>query len=210
MDARPPTDGQLAKNLPGPAVFVTGHNSAGKAVLHSERPASWGTYEDGAMQMAVAWTTDSFPVDVSRDQDLAAHDARMAAGSMGLVAPGGTVLRFVDFSPGYECMMHRTVSVDFGIVLEGEVISKLDSGTETHMRRGDVMVQRATMHSWKNPSASHWARMVFCLQDCQAPRVHGAVLGEDLGRGTPGIPASGNATAEAPAVPVEPAADPKL
>ncbi|EPE04164.1 cupin domain protein [Ophiostoma piceae UAMH 11346] len=204
-DDRPPAESQLATGLPGPVVFVTGHDDAGKAVLHSRRPVEWMSYDNADMQMSVAWTTPQFPVKVDGDQDITAHDALMAKGSIGLVSPGGTVLRYVDLSPGYECLMHRTVSVDYGIVLEGTVVSKLENtetGKQTVMRRGDVMVQRATMHSWYNPSKTEWARMVFCLQDCEVPRLaSGKKLREDLGRETPGILPSGNDKDDEPGEP---------
>lgn len=192
---RPPTENQQAATLPGPTVFVTGHGDNGTAVVHSRRPVKWVAYDEGQMQMSIGWTTAKFPADLTDDRDVAAHDARMAQGSgaTGLVLGGGTVLRYVDFAPGYACMMHRTVSVDYGIVLEGRVVSELDSGQTVTLGRGDVMVQRATMHAWRNPSKTEWARMVFCLQDCEAPTTKdGQVLREDLGRGTEGIPASGN------------------
>lgn len=102
------------------------------------------------------------------------------------------MLRFVDMAPGYECMMHRTQSVDYGIVLEGSVVAVMGSGEEVVMGRGDVMVQRATMHAWRNPSETEWSRMVFCLQDCQPLVVAGKRMGEDLGRGTDGVPPSQN------------------
>jgi quercetin dioxygenase-like cupin family protein len=89
-------------------------------------------------------------------------------------------------------MMHRTQSLDYGIVLEGTITSVLDSGEETVMKRGDVMVQRATMHSWRNDSTTEWARMIFCLQDIKPLFVGGERLGEDLGRGTTNVPPSGN------------------
>ncbi|KAI6794132.1 hypothetical protein KC358_g17199, partial [Hortaea werneckii] len=138
--------------------------------------------------------TTQFPADLNSNADIQSHDAKMAAagGKLGLVSGGGTVLRYVDFAPGYECMMHRTQSVDYGIVLEGTIVSVLDSGEEQEMKRGDVMVQRATMHAWKNPSRTEWARMIFCLQDCKPVYVGGQRFGEDLGRGTEGVPASGN------------------
>lgn len=116
----------------------------------------------------------------------------MASGPFGLVTKGGTVLRYVDMAPGYQCMMHRTQSVDYGIVLEGEVVSVLDSGEEYVMRRGDVTVQRATMHAWRNKSGTEWARMIFALQDCKPLVVGGKRMGEDLGTGADVVPASGN------------------
>ncbi|CAK7245831.1 MAG: hypothetical protein STHCBS139747_007431 [Sporothrix thermara] len=143
--------------------------------------------------MAVAWTTDSFPADLSGDKDIASHHARMSEGaeSTGLVVDGGTVLRYVDFAPGYTCVMHCTVSVDYGIVLEGTIVSELDSGETVTLGRGDSMVQRATMHAWRNPSTSEWARMVFCLQHCkEPPSKDDQLLQEDLGQGTTGFLAS--------------------
>ncbi|KAK3111090.1 hypothetical protein LTR53_014002 [Teratosphaeriaceae sp. CCFEE 6253] len=191
---RKPTPNQLSTALPGPTAFLTGHNpDTGAAILHSSRPIAWHRYDDDKMAMAVAYTT-SFPPDLNADADVTAHDSKMeaAGGKLGLVSGGGTVLRYVDFAPGYMCMMHRTQSVDYGIVLEGSVVSVLDDGAEVHMGRGDVMVQRATMHAWRNPSETEWARMIFCLQDSQPLFVAGKRFGEDLGRGTEGIPASGN------------------
>ena len=141
--------------------------------------------------MSVGYTT-SFPADLNKDADIADHDKKLESGKLGLVSGGGTVLRYVDFAPDYECMMHRTQSVDYGIVLEGTIESVLDSGEVQTMKRGDVMVQRATMHAWRNPSKTEWARMIFCLQDCKPLYIGGERFGEDLGRGTEGLPSSGN------------------
>ena len=194
MSGRKPTPNQLSANLPGPTAYLTGHDtSTGKAIIHSSRPVNWHKYDGDKLGMSVAYTT-KFPADLNSDADVAAHDQKMEAsgGKLGLVSGGGTVLRYVDFAPGYTCMMHRTQSVDYGIVLEGQIVSMLDSGEEQLMGRGDVMVQRATMHAWRNPSETEWARMIFCLQDCKPLIIGGKRLGEDLGRGTEEIPASGN------------------
>ncbi|KAF2768192.1 hypothetical protein EJ03DRAFT_344133 [Teratosphaeria nubilosa] len=192
--ARPPTKDQLSSHLPGPTAYLTGHDDkTHKAIIHSKRPVEWHKYDNDKMAMSVAYTTQ-FPPDLNSDADVKAHDEKMRAsgGKLGLVSGGGTVLRYVDFGPGYECMMHRTQSVDYGIVLEGQIVSILDSGEEQLMGRGDVMVQRATMHAWKNPSKTGWARMLFVLQDSKPLFVGGERFGEDLGRGTEGIPGSGN------------------
>lgn len=87
--------------------------------------------------------------------------------------------------------MHRTQSLDYGIVLEGEVDMVLDGGETVTMRRGDVAVQRATQHQWVNRSGEAWARMMFVLQDCRPLVVGGREYGEDLGTNS-GLPASGN------------------
>lgn len=193
MQPRPHTENQPATDLPAPTTYLTGHNASGQAVIHSTRPIQWTRYDGDRLNMAVAYTT-CFPADLNGDADVAAHDAKVGRGaeSMGLVTGGGTVLRYVELAPDYECMMHRTQSVDYGILLEGEVESVLDSGEVTRLRRGDVMVQRATMHAWRNPSSTQWARMIFCLQDCQPVVVAGKRMREDLGRGAQGVPPSGN------------------
>ncbi|KKA27329.1 hypothetical protein TD95_002305 [Thielaviopsis punctulata] len=210
---RPPTANQLSSSLPGPRTILTGHDSSGAARINSVRPVKWTSYQNGRMGMSVAYTTQ-FHATLTNDADIAAHDALVASppasprasprasadavigtgvtSRLGLVKPNGTVLRYVDIAPGHECMMHRTQSVDYGIVLEGEIVAVMGSGDEIVMGRGDVMVQRATMHKWRNDSPTHWARMIFCLQDCEAPVVAGRKLGEDVGEGFEGLPESGN------------------
>lgn len=191
-DSRPPTTNQLATDLPGPTAYLTGHDQkTGKAIIHARQPVEWVKYDDDKLAMKPAYTT-TFPADLNHDADIADHEKKMASGQLGLVSGGGTVLRYVDFAPDYECMMHRTQSVDYGIVVEGQVESVLDSGERQLMGRGDVMVQRATMHAWRNPSKTEWARMIFVLQDCKPLFVAGERFGEDLGRGTEGLPSSGN------------------
>lgn len=184
MSHRKPTNNQLSQDLPGPTAYLTGHDqNTGKAIVHSRRPVDWQKYDDDNLAMSVAYTT-SFPADLNDDKDVTTHEEKVKTGKLGLVSGGGTVLRYVDFAPGYTCMMHRTQSVDYGIVLEGQIESVLDSGEVQLMGRGDVMVQRATMHAWRNPSDKEWARMIFCLQDCKPLYVNGERFGEDLGRGT--------------------------
>ncbi|CAK96587.1 uncharacterized protein An07g01420 [Aspergillus niger] len=78
--------------------------------------------------------------------------------------------------------MHRTVSVDYGVVLEGEVELVLDSGETRLLKRGDVAVQRGTNHAWRNVTPDGeggegmWARMLYVLMPAK-----GLELGEDLG-----------------------------
>jgi quercetin dioxygenase-like cupin family protein len=191
-DDRPPQPGQVS-NLPGLTTYITGHDpSTGKSIVQSTRPGNWTAYDDKLMGFNVAYTTSSFPASLASDADLAAHDNLMKSQTLGLVNPGGTVCRIVDSAPGYECIMHRTQSLDYGIVLEGTIEMILDSGERKLMRRGDVAVQRATMHAWKNVSETEWARMLFVLQDCAEVSVGGQVLKEDLGKGIEGLPSSEN------------------
>ncbi|KAL4884259.1 hypothetical protein BJY04DRAFT_183246 [Aspergillus karnatakaensis] len=174
--------GQLS-SLPGITRYVTGHNSASKAIVKTENLAEWSSFENNSMAFTVAYTTQ-FPADLNDDADLKKHEMVMHSGNLGLVNPGGTVCRFVDFAPKGPPLMHRTQSLDYGIVLEGEIEMILDSEEKRLLKRGDVAVQRATMHAWHNPSETEWARMVFVLQECKPLVVDGKELGEDLTKAT--------------------------
>lgn len=171
--------------------FITGHNPSGQAIVHSHNDFLWTPLDSNQLAFSVPYTTSSFPVDLNNDADIAEHHRVINSGKLGLVHPKGTVIRCVDFAPGYACGMHRTQSLDYGIVLEGEVEMVLDSGETYAMKRGDVAVQRATQHQWVNKSATEWARMMFVLQDCQMLYVNGKEMGEDLGTNS-GLPPSGN------------------
>lgn len=81
-------------------------------------------------------------------------------------------------APGVISPMHRTVSLDYGIVLEGVVELVLDSGETKVMRRGDSCIQRATNHAWRNITPDEgWARMVYVLVGAEQQ----GDLKEDLG-----------------------------
>ena len=83
--------------------------------------------------------------------------------------------------PGATSPMHRTVSLDYGVVLEGEVELVLDSGEKRLMKRGDLSIQRGTIHEWRNTSQTEWARMLYILQEAHPLEIGGKKLGEDYG-----------------------------
>ena len=67
-------------------------------------------------------------------------------------APDGTVFRLVEYQPGVAPRNHRTETVDYAIVLSGEIEMDLD-GTLVRLRQGDALVQRNTIHNWVNRGA---------------------------------------------------------
>ena len=71
-------------------------------------------------------------------------------------------------APGHISPMHQTVSLDYGVVLEGEVKLVLDSSEEQVLKRGDIVVQRLTNHAWQNASSTEWARMLFVLTEARS------------------------------------------
>ena len=166
---------------------VTKLDDSGKAVilidertpLIAPRPPNYA---------ANVWVTSANPPDFTASTD-------RGTTRVGLVPPkGGTVFRIVDFAPdsqgehptdmnhmmkivGAEApkrglpprhpMMHRTRSLDYGIVMSGEIDMLMDEG-EVHLKAGDVFVQQATNHAWVNRGKEP-CRIAFILMDSQEP-----------------------------------------
>jgi quercetin dioxygenase-like cupin family protein len=65
-------------------------------------------------------------------------------------APGGTLFAVSDFPPHYSAPMHRTVTIDYAVVLSGEIVLLLDGGEEKTLRVGDMLVQQGVNHEWCN------------------------------------------------------------
>jgi quercetin dioxygenase-like cupin family protein len=188
----PQSQAKPVSDLPNPSFYLTGHDSSGTAIIQEKRTPNWTVYNDNQMAFNMVYTTSDFPVSMNDDVDVKRHDDLVASNKLGLVNQNGSVCRIVDIGPGFQCVMHRTQSLDYGVVLEGTVELIMESGQVQVMKRSDVAVQRGTMHAWRNASATEWVRMMFVLQDARAMTVRGKSLKEDLGGGIEGLPKSGN------------------
>ena len=153
--------------------FITTHDETGNARfsndLSEDMPVQ--TLANGDYTFSLAYISENFPVRFGHDEDIKVYKKCLDT-SLGLAISSGTVCRVVDMSPGLRCAMHRTVSLDYGVVLEGEVELILDSGETRILKRGDVAVQRGTNHAWKNVTpdvvvagkkVGAWARMLYVL-----------------------------------------------
>lgn len=89
----------------------------------------------------------------------------------------------IDFGPGLESPLHRALTIDYGVVLFGEFELTLDSGESRILKQGDVSVQRATSHKWKNITGggSEPGRMLYVLLDCKDVIVNGKKVDGYLG-----------------------------
>ncbi|KAK7969596.1 hypothetical protein PG988_008669 [Apiospora saccharicola] len=172
----PPTP----NNLPKVSRFITDHNKAGKAIFSDALPTELPrtTIYNGA-SFGIGYATTRTPVSLTDNADIAAYTP-LLSNPPGIIVPGGTVARYVDVPPLSVSPMHRTVSLDYGVVLEGEVELVLDSGEVRRMGRGDLAVQRGTMHAWRNPSETEWCRMLYFLQECEPVHAGGRQLGGGL------------------------------
>ncbi|KAI9743362.1 MAG: hypothetical protein M1818_003208 [Claussenomyces sp. TS43310] len=131
------------------------------------------------MGFNLVYTTSSSPPVLTDKADIAAHE-QVVQGKQEPLSNSGSVCRIVDFAPGYTCVMYRTKSLDYGVVLEGEGPEMvLDGGEVQKLSRSDVCVQRATMHRWRNTSATGWARMLFVSLGDAKIVVGGKELGDE-------------------------------
>jgi quercetin dioxygenase-like cupin family protein len=175
----------LDNGLPKNYRFITDHDSSGKAVFSSEVDELQPRQSLGnEATFALNYTTSKIPVSFDDNKDIANYKGYLDK-APGLVIPGGSVLRVVDCPPGSLSPMHRTVSLDYGVVLEGEIWLELDSGEKRLMRRGDISIQRGTIHAWRNASDKNWARMMYVLLESEPIKINGRNLGEDYGGDMP-------------------------
>jgi quercetin dioxygenase-like cupin family protein len=121
---------------------VTGHNDQGKARVVIDEIAKNVTSGRPGANAAVIWTTEGFPVDNDGNADTSGR-------KVGTTLDNGVVFRVVSFAPGVTPRNHRTDSIDFASVLSGEIDMDLD-GEVVHVKAGDVLVQRGTIHNWIN------------------------------------------------------------
>ena len=92
---------------------------------------------------SVVWATDNLTPDLNQLNDIS-HGVKTTT------IPGGSVCRISQLDPGVSPRMHRTESIDFAIILSGELDMELDYGKITKLKAGDVVVQRGTIHNWQN------------------------------------------------------------
>ena len=154
--------------------IVTGHDEAGRAIIRSDDMLPVEPIPSGDAAFSLIWTTASVPADNNDDTDGRSRDA-------GLTLHQGSVIRIVDMLPGGVSPFHRSSSIDYGIVLSGEVELELDDGAVTTARAGDIIVQRGTIHLWRNPSATENCRIAFVLIEAKPRMVDGKPLPDMMG-----------------------------
>ena len=170
---------------------VTGHDANGKAIVLEDRLAPnvrTNPHRAGHVSIEL-WKTKASPVPIAREEaDPTEGPKIQIPGPNGTVfriseiAPETEEIRNVDPEKaravfkawGNEAgstfgdnrrhpWMHRTETVDYAVVLEGEVVMLLDD-TEVHLKQGDVVIQRGTNHAWSNRS-KNVVRMLYVLID---------------------------------------------
>ena len=145
--------------------IVTGHTSDGRSVVLEDAPVPHVRALPGA-RFDEVWSVDSTPAALGLAP---AGEPTSNAPQIALGTGAGNLIRVIEFAPasegGRRSPMHRTRTIDYGIVLEGEIVLIL-SDSEVSLRAGDVVIQRGTDHAWENRSGRP-AKMAFVLIDAE-------------------------------------------
>jgi mannose-6-phosphate isomerase-like protein (cupin superfamily) len=154
-------------------------------IFIEDEPESALLEKAGGLRLTELWATSEAPARLSGDEDRAKRPRRIEPDAM------GSVFRVVEYPPDSERLksldpeahfasmgaqaaakdqrrhpgMHRTRTIDYAIVLSGEITAVLDEG-EVLLKAGDVLVQRGTSHAWSNRS-DRPARIAFVLIDAR-------------------------------------------
>jgi len=147
---------------------VTGHDENGKAIIVTDEIATNVKSLRPGGQSTVVWASDKMPPDLRGDKDIS-HDVKST------IFENGTVCRIAQFDPGIERRMHRTASLDYAIILEGEIDMELDDGKSVHLKQGDVAIQRGTNHCWVNNGTAP-CTLAFILIHAEMPELDGKAL----------------------------------
>jgi mannose-6-phosphate isomerase-like protein (cupin superfamily) len=124
---------------------VTGHDATGRAVVTIDEVATNRVSARPGATACVVWTPQGFPVDNNGGEDQGLRKT-------GTTLDNGTVFRILELAPGVSPRNHRTDSIDYAVIMSGEVDMELDD-TSVHLKAGDVLVQRGTIHNWVNRGA---------------------------------------------------------
>lgn len=169
--------------------IVSGHDAQGKSIFIMDgdvQPPS-GRRNSAGTSVVEIWQTDSTPADNTGNTDPTDHPFRLPP------PVNGSVFRVVEYPPDKERFaalkaqewsedaknqgytrqtgntrhagFHKTNTIDYAIVLEGEIYALMDEG-EKLMKTGDVLIQRGTNHAWSNRSDKP-ARVAFVLIDAK-------------------------------------------
>jgi quercetin dioxygenase-like cupin family protein len=121
---------------------VTGHDASGRAIVKIDEIVKNPVEGRRGAFVHPVWTTEGFPVDNDGQED--AGERKVST-----TLSNGMIFRVIEFAPGVVPRNHRTDSIDYAVVLKGEIDMELDD-TSVHLKTGDVLVQRGTIHNWVN------------------------------------------------------------
>ena len=156
---------------------VTGHDEGRVAKVLLDEPATNAKHPQPGQVSTLMWCTEGAPATIP----IGEHPEDMGARILGTAPPrNGTRFTVIDFPPGNQAHMHRTETIDYVVVMEGEIEMDMDAST-VKLKAGDIMIQRGTNHAWANRSDKR-ARVAFVLVDAEPLGIGNPVTGTHSAR----------------------------
>ncbi|HEY7245726.1 MAG TPA: cupin domain-containing protein [Xanthobacteraceae bacterium] len=156
---------------------VTGHDAADVAKVLLDGPATNAKHPQPGQVSTLMWCTDNAPAAMPSGE----KPEDMGARILGTAPPHrGTRFTVIDFPPGNQPHMHRTETIDYLIVMEGEIEMDMDASS-VKLKAGDILIQRGTNHAWANRSDKR-ARVAFVLVDAEPLGIGNPVTGSRSAR----------------------------
>ena len=156
---------------------VTGHDAGNIAKVLIDAPATNAKRPQAGLVSTMMWCTDGVPAAVPVGEQIEDMGARIL-GTAPLAK--GTRFAVIDFPPGNHPHIHRTETVDYVIVIEGEIEMDMNQST-VKLKAGDILIQRGTNHAWANRSSKR-ARVAFVLIDAEPLGIGNPVVGSASAR----------------------------
>ncbi|MGE0259901.1 MAG: cupin domain-containing protein [Alphaproteobacteria bacterium] len=147
---------------------VTGHDPNGRAIVQIDEVSQNLRSARPGATACVIWTSEGFPIDNTGTADEGRRET-------GTTHENGSVFRILELQPGNTPRVHRTDSLDYAVIMKGEIDMELETGEITHLKAGDVVVQRGTVHNWINNGAEPCV-IAFVLIAAKPVAVAGKVL----------------------------------
>jgi quercetin dioxygenase-like cupin family protein len=148
---------------------VTDHDAQGNSVVKFDEITTNIVSRRPGHSSTVIWSHTETPVDNQEEGDAGLRNVADCAAD-------GAIFRVVEYAPGVSSRMHRTQTVDYAVVMAGEIDMVLDGGKEVHLKQGDVIVQRGTVHDWINRGKVACV-IAFVLIASKQPRIGDKLLG---------------------------------
>ena len=167
----------METNYPPIRRVVTGHDASHVAKVLTDGPATNAKYPQPGAVSTMLWCTDDTPAAIPIGEQPEDMGARIIGTSP---PPKGTRFAVIDFPPGSKPHMHRTETIDYVIVIEGEIEMDMDNST-VKLKAGDIMIQRGTNHAWANRGDKR-ARVAFVLIDAEPLGIGKPVTGSNSAR----------------------------
>ena len=159
-------------NYPPIRRVVTGHSASNTAKVLVDAPATNAKYPQPDLVSTMMWCTETAPAKIPIGEKIEDMGGRI----LGTAPPAkGTRFAVIDFPPGNHPHMHRTETIDYVIVMEGEIEMDMDDST-VRLKAGDILIQRGTNHAWANRS-NRRARVAFVLVDAEPLGIGNPVIG---------------------------------